>query len=55
MAKVSPYHTRTEEKPEQRDVYHNDNQCPDGRHIKPDNRAAGTAGRPLCDECKKLG
>jgi len=37
MAKCSPYHTITEEKPERRDVYHNDDACPDGRRIEPQN------------------
>jgi hypothetical protein len=54
MAKVPPYHTITEEKPEQRDVYHDHDDCPDGRRIKPENRRSGTAGRPRCDECKRL-
>ena len=31
MAKCSPYHTITEEKPEQRDVYHDHSDCPDGK------------------------
>lgn len=55
VAKVSPYHTITEEKPEQRDVYHDHSDCPDGKRIKPENRRTGTAGRPRCDECKRLG
>lgn len=53
--KVSPYHTSTEEKPKQRDVYHDHADCPDGRRIRAENRRNGTAGRPRCDECIRLG
>lgn len=52
--KVSPYHTATEEKPEQRDVYHDHNDCPDRRRILPQNRREGTGSRPKCDACKEL-
>ena len=55
MAKVNPYHTVTEEEPDRRDVYHDHDDCPDGMRIKPENRRPGDAGRPRCDECKRLG
>lgn len=57
MAKVNPYHTRTPEgqEPGHRDVYHDHNNCSDGRRILPQNRVSGTGGRPKCDECKTLG
>jgi hypothetical protein len=56
MAKVDPYHTKTyEEPPEHRNVYHDHDDCPDGKRIKPWNREPGKDGRPRCDECIKLG
>ena len=56
MGKISPYHTNsTEYPPEHRNVYHDHDNCPDGKRIKPQHRVMGTAGRPRCDECKKLG
>jgi hypothetical protein len=57
MAKVAPYHTTTPEggEPGHRDVYHDQDNCPDGMRIRPWNRVSGTGGRPKCDECKKLG
>ena len=47
------YHTNSPEY-SHRYVYHNHNNCPDGKRIKPEHRKPGDAGRPLCDECKKL-
>jgi hypothetical protein len=41
MAKCSPYRTITEEKPEQRDVCHDRDDCPDGLRIRPNNPPAG--------------
>lgn len=53
--KVNPFHTTTpEEGPGHRDVYHDNNECSDGKRIKPENRVSGTGGRPKCDECKGL-
>lgn len=53
--KVQPYHTKNLEDGEgHRNVYHDNNQCSDGKRIKPENRESGTAGRPKCDECKNL-
>lgn len=55
MAKVSPYHTtHLHYSSEERNVYHNDNACPAGRRIKPEHRASGTAGRPLCKDCQNV-
>lgn len=54
MAKVSPYHTSVVEY-EHRNVYHDHNNCPDGKRIKPEHRSPGTANRPRCKECVKLG
>ena len=49
--KCDPYHTITEEKPEQRDVYHDYKDCPQGSRIKPENWQSGKDGRPRCDDC----
>jgi hypothetical protein len=52
--KVKPFHTIIPEYGGERDVYHNDNTCADGKRIKPENKAEGTAGRPLCKECARI-
>jgi hypothetical protein len=52
--KVSPYHTILEEHPPERNVYHDHDDCPDGRRIKPEHKRTGTANRPRCDACKRL-
>ena len=52
MARVSPYHTILVEHPPERNVYHNDDACPAGSKIKKEHWKAGTAGRPLCEDCK---
>jgi hypothetical protein len=55
MAKVAPYHTTTpEQEYRQRNVYHDLDDCPDGRRILRENRKSGMAGRPRCDACKDL-
>ena len=55
MAKVLPYHTIIPENGGERDVYHDRSECPAGRRIKPGHRRGGMAGRPKCDDCKRLG
>jgi len=56
MAKVRPYHTNSlEEPPAHRNVYHDHDDCPDGRRIKPEHREDGDGNRPRCKECIKLG
>jgi hypothetical protein len=57
MPKVAPYHTITPEQdePGHRNVYHDHDDCPDGRRIKAENKRSGTAGRPRCDACTELG
>lgn len=55
MSKVSPYHTSLPEKPPERDVYHDHDNCVDGKRIKPEHKRSGMAGRPRCKECQKLG
>jgi len=49
MAKVLPYHSATPETPK---VYHDDDACPYGKQIKPENRKAGKDGREQCTWCK---
>jgi hypothetical protein len=56
MSKVSPYNTNSiEYPPTHRNVYHDHDNCPDGKRIKPEHRESGTGGKLRCDECKKLG
>ncbi len=51
MTKCNPYHTTNEEKPKQRDVYHNYKECPDGMRIKPENKKDGTASPFINEAC----
>jgi len=56
MAKVTAFHTDSPEyPPSHRNVYHDHDNCSAGKQIKPQHRKSGTAGRPRCDDCKKLG
>jgi hypothetical protein len=56
MAKVAPDHTTsTEYPPTHRNVYHDHDDCPDGRRILPHDRVSGTGGKPRCDACIRLG
>lgn len=56
MAKVSPYHTNSQEyPPTHRNVYHDHDDCPDGRRIKREHRENGTGNKPRCDACIRLG
>jgi hypothetical protein len=56
MSKCPAYHTATlEYPPHERNVYHDHDDCPDGRRIKLIHRRAGTAGRPRCDVCISKG
>lgn len=54
MAKVYPYHTSVPEYGGERNVYHDNDRCPDGKRIKPEHRTPGKDGRPLCKVCKGL-
>lgn len=51
MAKTAPFHSIKINAP---DVYHDNNSCKTGNNIETENKRSGTAGRPLCAECKKL-
>jgi hypothetical protein len=56
MAKVQPYNTNSlEYPPSHRNVFHDHDDCPDGKKIKPWHRENGTGGKQRCDECIKLG
>jgi len=35
-------------------VYHDNNQCTEGKNIEAKNRESGTGGMPKCDHCKRL-
>ena len=56
VAKVGPYYTITPEsgEPRHRDVYHDHDNCSDGRRILPKHKVRGMGGRTKCDECKSL-
>jgi hypothetical protein len=51
MPTVAPYHSIS---PEDRQVYHDKSNCPDGERILPHNKRSGTGGRPRCLECPKV-
>jgi hypothetical protein len=56
MAKVAAYHTDSEEyPPKHREVYHDRDDCPDGKRIQAKHRKTGTGGKPRCKECIRLG
>ncbi len=54
MAKVAPFHTSVPEYGGERNVYHDNDACPDGKRIKREHRTPGQDGRPLCKVCKGL-
>lgn len=56
MATDPAYHTNSPEyPPEHREVYHDHNNCPDGKRIQPKHREKGTGDKKRCKECIKLG
>lgn len=56
MGKVGAYHTdSTEYPPEHREVYHDHDDCKDGKRIKSEHRKSGTGGKKHCKECIRLG
>jgi hypothetical protein len=49
--KTEPYYSVSfEDNP----VYHDNDACPYGKQIKPENRKPGTDGRKRCSRCKKM-
>jgi hypothetical protein len=56
MAKVAAYHTNTlEEPPKHREVYHDHNDCIEGKKIQLRHLEDGDGGKPRCKECIDLG
>jgi hypothetical protein len=51
MSTTWPYYTV---EPEEHPVYHDKENCPDGKRIKPENKRYGTDGRDHCKECPKV-
>jgi len=50
------YHTNSPEyAPTHREVYHDHENCPDGKRIKQEHRVRGDGGKKRCKECIKLG
>jgi hypothetical protein len=49
MAKRSAWHSILS------GVHHNDTDCNTGNNIERENLRAGTGGKPLCQECRRLG
>jgi hypothetical protein len=55
MAKVDAYHTDSEEyEPKHREVYHDHDNCSDGKKIEAKHRKSGTGGKKLCKVCADL-
>jgi hypothetical protein len=55
MAKVPPFHTDFDEHPaENRKVYHDRDDCPDGGLLLPHHRSSGTGGKRKCRKCAAL-
>lgn len=56
MAKVSAFHTNSPEyPPSHREVYHDHDDCADGKKIKQIHRVQGTGNKKRCSVCVKLG
>ncbi|MGA2832555.1 MAG: hypothetical protein ABSE55_05745 [Terracidiphilus sp.] len=54
MAKVPLFYSVNEGlKPAHLRVYHNDNTCPSGSGIPPNERRLGTGGYRLCEDCQR--
>ena len=50
MARSLPFHTVKRGAPT---VFHNNDDCDEGRRIEPVNWRAGDGNRPLCKECER--
>jgi hypothetical protein len=54
--KVPAFHTNSAEyPPSHREVYHDHDDCADGKKIKREHREVGTSGKKRCKECIRLG
>ena len=51
MGKVAAFHSK---RPNDRNVYHDNDRCTEGNNIESYNRVSGTGGRPQCEHCAKL-
>ena len=55
MAKVSPFHTNLQDHPASyRQVYHDQDDCPDGGLILPHHRKSGTGDKVYCTKCAEM-
>jgi hypothetical protein len=54
MSKVAAYHTIIPETEGERNVYHDQSECPAGKRIHPDHKRSGEAGRPKRKDCQAL-
>jgi hypothetical protein len=56
MSKVPAYHTNKNLYPAQhREVYHDHDDCSDGKRIKQEHKEQGTGGKKRCKVCINLG
>ena len=56
MSKVAAYNTSSPEYlPQHREVYHDHDDCSDGKKIKREHREPGTGGKKRCKVCINLG
>ena len=53
MAKVSPFHTKNEEDHKRSPVWHDNNECEEGKKIKDENVEHGKKGNK-CEICERL-
>lgn len=55
MTTVIPYHTDSPEYPRKhREIYHDNDTCPDGKRIKPEHRLKGMWNKKRCLKCNKV-
>lgn len=50
MSKSLPFHSVKRGAPQ---VFHNNDECDEGKRVEPANWRAGDGGRPLCTECTR--
>jgi len=51
MAKIPPWHSA---RVSDREVYHDNDKCPEGNQIAIYNHIPGTGGRKHCEQCRQL-
>jgi hypothetical protein len=54
MTEMAEYHTNSYEYPPEERLVHHDRDCPDGKRILSEHRAASNGGKPLCGDCRRL-